>query len=87
MKVPSTIAIKLNKAVEKAVKQVQPWVFEQSIETGADGNAMAGSLNVLFDQRTNKSFAFGLWDPKEIIYRVGRLQLNMIRSIYNKHTT
>lgn len=81
MKAPSTIAIKLNKAAEKAVKQGHPWVFEQSIEKGAEGNADAGSLCVLFDQRTNKPFAFGLWDPKEIIrikiiFRGGRLQLN-----------
>ena len=81
MKAPSTIAIKLNKAAEKAVKQGHPWVFEQSIEKGGEGNADAGSLCVLFDQRTNKPFAFGLWDPKEIIrikiiFIGGRLQLN-----------
>lgn len=81
MKVPSTIAIKLNKAAEKAVKQGHPWVFEQSIEKGPDNNPTAGSLCVLFDQRTNKPFAFGLWDPKEIIrikiiFQGSRLQLN-----------
>lgn len=67
MKAPATLAIKLNKAGERAVKQGHPWVFEQSIEKGPDGKAMAGSLCILFDQRTNKPFAFGLWDPEEII--------------------
>ncbi len=81
MKVPATIAIKLNKAAEKAVKQGHPWVFEQSIIKGPSKNAQAGSLCVLFDQRTNKPFAFGLWDPEEvirikIIFRAGRLQLS-----------
>ena len=81
MKVPATIAIKLNKTAERAVKQGHPWVFEQSIEKGPDGDALAGSLCVIFDQRTNKPFAFGLWDPEEIIrikiiFRANRLQLN-----------
>ncbi len=81
MKVPATLAIKLNKAAEKAVKQGHPWVFEQSIIKGPSKNAQAGSLCVLFDQRTNKPFAFGLWDPEEvirikIIFRAGRLQLS-----------
>jgi 23S rRNA (cytosine1962-C5)-methyltransferase len=35
MKIP-TIAIKLNKAGERAVKQGHPWVFEQSIEKAPD---------------------------------------------------
>ncbi len=81
MKAPSTLAIKLNPAAQRAVKLGHPWVFEKSIEKGSDGNAPAGSLCVLFDQRTNKPFAFGLWDPAEIIrikiiYRGARLQLN-----------
>lgn len=81
MKVPATIAIKLNKAGERAVKQGHPWVFEQSIEKGPENDALAGNLCVIFDQRTNKPFAFGLWDPEEIIrikiiFKGGRLQLN-----------
>ena len=81
MKVPATIAIKLNKAAERAVKQGHPWVFEQSIEKGPDREALAGSLCVIFDQRYNKPIAFGLWDPEEIIrikiiFQGGRLQLN-----------
>lgn len=60
------IAIKLNKAGERAVKQGHPWVFEQSIEKGPQ-SAPSGSLCILFDQRTNQPFAFGLWDENEII--------------------
>ncbi|WP_034256061.1 class I SAM-dependent rRNA methyltransferase [Arenibacter latericius] len=80
MKVPATIAIKLTKVAERAVKQGHPWVFEQSIDKGPAGTAIPGSLCVLFDHRTNKPFAFGLWDPREIIrikiiYRGTRLQL------------
>ena len=81
MKIPSKIAIKLRKSAEKAVKQGHPWVFEQSIEKGPTKDEAAGSLCILFDQRTNKPFAFGLWDPDEIIrikvfYLGARLQLN-----------
>ncbi len=81
MKVPSIIAVKLNKSAERAVKKGHPWVFEQSIEKGPDSKEAAGSLCVLFDQRTNKPFAFGLWDPEEIIrikiiFQGARLQLN-----------
>ena len=80
MKIP-TLAIKLNKAGERAIKQGHPWVFEQSIEKAPNKNAVAGSLCVIFDQRNNKPIAFGLWDPKEIIrikiiFQGSRLQLN-----------
>ncbi|RFC53349.1 class I SAM-dependent rRNA methyltransferase [Brumimicrobium aurantiacum] len=80
MKIP-TLAIKLNKAGERAVKQGHPWIFENSIEKGPKDTAIAGSLCVIFDQRYNKPIAFGLWDPEEII-RIklillgNRLQLN-----------
>lgn len=77
----STIAIKLNRPAEIAVKKGHPWVFENSIEKGASKEKPAGSLCVLFDSRTNKPFAFGLWDPEEIIrikiiFRGNRLKLN-----------
>lgn len=77
----STIAIKLNRPAEIAVKKGHPWVFENSIEKGTSEEKPAGSLCVLFDNRTNKPFAFGLWDPEEIIRikiisRGSRLKLN-----------
>lgn len=78
---PSTIAIKLNKAGERAVKQGHPWVFENSITKGPSKPSASGSLCVLFDRRTDKPFAFGLWDAQEIIrikiiYQGERLRLN-----------
>lgn len=67
MKIPETIAVKLSRPGERAVKQGHPWVFEESIEKGPSEPAPAGSLCVLFDRRTNRPYAFGLWDPGEII--------------------
>lgn len=83
MNVPGTIAIKLNKAAEKAVKLGHPWIFEQSIEKGGNVNDVSGSLCVIFDQRTNRPFAFGLWDADEIIrikiiYKGSRLKLDEV---------
>lgn len=63
----SRIAIKLNKAGERAVKKGHPWIFEQSIVKGNEPQNETGALCIIFDQRTNKPFAFGLWDPEEII--------------------
>ena len=81
MNILSTLAIKITKAAERAVKQGHPWVFEQSILKGPEVAAEPGSLCVLFDHKTNKAFAFGLWDPDEIvrikiIYVGRRLLLN-----------
>lgn len=75
-----SLAIKLNKAGERAIKQGHPWVFEQSIEKGPK-SAPSGSLCVLFDQRTNQPFAFGLWDENEtirikIIHRGSKINFN-----------
>jgi len=67
MNTPETIAIKLTQPGERAVKQGHPWVFDQSIEKGPVNTAAVGSLCVLFDRRTNRPYAFGLWDPGEII--------------------
>lgn len=64
---PSIIAIKVSKAAERAVKQGHPWVFEKSIVKASPADQEAGSLCILFDQKTNRPFAFGLWDPSEII--------------------
>ena len=67
MQIPGTLAIKLAKAAETAVKKGHPWVFEQSIEKGPADAQPPGSLCVLFGQRSNKPFAFGLWDPAEVV--------------------
>lgn len=67
MKKPATLAIKLSKIAEKQVKSGHPWVFESSIEKPVDSENDAGSLCVIFDRHTNRPFAFGLWDPDEVI--------------------
>lgn len=67
MDIPATIAIKINRHAQKAVKEGHPWVYERSVVKSPKDTSPPGSLCVLFDQRTNKPFAFGLWDPGEVI--------------------
>lgn len=56
------LAVKLRPKAEKLVKQGHPWVFEDSIaKLNKQGNA--GDIAVLFDQRKDKVFAIGLYDP------------------------
>ena len=56
------LAVKLKLKAEKLVKQGHPWVFEDSIsKLNKQGNA--GDIAVLFDQRKDKVFAIGLYDP------------------------
>lgn len=59
---PASLAIKLRPAAEKIVKQGHPWIFSQSIEK-INKQGKAGDLAVLFDQRNNKVFGIGLYDP------------------------
>lgn len=62
MSQPVSIAIKLRPAAEKIVKQGHPWIFSESIEK-INKEGKAGDLAVLFDQRNNKVFGIGLYDP------------------------
>ncbi|WP_299681485.1 class I SAM-dependent rRNA methyltransferase [uncultured Dokdonia sp.] len=56
------LAIKLKPKAEKLVKQGHPWIFEDSIaKQNKAGNA--GDIAILFDQRKDKVFAIGLYDP------------------------
>ncbi len=56
------LAIKLTLRAEKLVKQGHPWVFENSIsKQSKDGKA--GDLAILFDNRSDKVYAIGLYDP------------------------
>ena len=56
------IAIKLKSNAEKFVKQGHPWVFEDSIAK-QNKEGKAGDIAILFDQRKDKVFAVGLYDP------------------------
>lgn len=56
------LAIKLTTKAEKLVKQGHPWVFEKSIvKISKEGKP--GDLAILFDNRSDKVFAVGLYDP------------------------
>lgn len=56
------LAIKLTSNAEKLVKKGHPWVFENSIvKISKEGKS--GDLVILFDNRADKVFAIGLYDP------------------------
>ena len=56
------LAVKLKPAAEKLVKQGHPWVFSNSIHK-INKAGRAGDLAILFDQRKDKVFGVGLYDP------------------------
>ena len=58
----SQIAVKVSSRVETLIKKGHPWVFEDSI-VKQNKAGKAGDRCVLFDQRRNKVFAIGLYDP------------------------
>lgn len=59
---PISLAIKLKPTAEKLVKQGHPWIFSESIEK-INKPGTAGDVAILFDQRNNKVFGIGLYDP------------------------
>lgn len=59
---PSQIAIKVSLKAERLIKKGHPWIFEDSI-IKLNKQGKPGDLCVLFDQRRNKIFAIGLYDP------------------------
>ena len=73
------IAIKLKPAAERMVKKGHPWVFENSI-TKQSGEAKAGDLAIIYDNKKNKFLACGLYDPKSPI-RIKLLQYHKPSSI------
>lgn len=56
------LAIKLKPKAEKLVKQGHPWIFEDSIAK-QNKEGKPGDIAILFDQRKDKVFAIGLYDP------------------------
>ncbi|WP_313111835.1 class I SAM-dependent rRNA methyltransferase [Aequorivita sediminis] len=59
---PISLAIKLKPTAEKLVKQGHPWIFSESIEK-INKTGKPGDIAILFDQRSNKVFGIGLYDP------------------------
>lgn len=56
------LAIHLKSTAEKLVKQGHPWVFEESISK-ISKEGKAGDITILFDNRRDRVFAIGLYDP------------------------
>lgn len=56
------LAVHLKPKAEKLVKQGHPWIFEDSIAT-INKEGKAGDIAILFDNRRDKVFAVGLYDP------------------------
>lgn len=61
MEAPKRLAVKLNSKAERSVKQGHPWVFSDSILKIKEGGK-TGDLAILFDSKTDKAFAIGLFD-------------------------
>src|SRR5690606_30537160 len=59
---PKTLAVKLHLKAEKLIKKGHPWVFSESIEK-INKEGQAGDIAILFDQRQNKVYGVGLYDP------------------------
>lgn len=89
---PNRLAVKLRPAGERSVKQGHPWIFSESIDK-INKEAKAGDLAILFDQRRNKPFAIGLYDPYspiriKVIHTEGAIKIdtrffeNKIRKAY-----
>lgn len=66
MRTPISLAVKLKPAAEKIVKKGHPWIFSDSIEK-INKEGKAGDIAILFDQRNNKVFGIGLYDPQSPI--------------------
>jgi len=80
MSTPKRLAVKLKSTAEIAVKKGHPWVFSNSIER-INKEGKAGDLAIIFDQRRNRPFAFGLFDPHspiriKIIYNEGPIEID-----------
>ncbi len=60
------LAAKLHAPAERQIKKGHPWVFANSIEKlTPDGND--GDIVILFDRKSNKVYAVGLYDPNSVI--------------------
>jgi len=73
------IAVKLKPSAERMTKKGHPWVFSDSIiKQNEKGNC--GDIVVVFNSKTNKFLACGLYDPKSSI-RIKMLQFHVSKEI------
>ncbi len=56
------LAVHLTSKAQKLVKQGHPWIFENSI-VKINKKGKSGDVAILFDNRTDKVFGLGLYDP------------------------
>jgi len=76
---PERIAIKVNKVAERMIRKQHPWVFESAI-TKQSKDGKAGDLAMIYDQKSNKLMAIGLYDPDSPI-RIKLLQFKQKANI------
>jgi len=56
------MAVKVKPAAERAIRQQHPWIYEGAIvKQNVEGDA--GSLAIIFSQKTNSLIGIGLYDP------------------------
>ena len=60
------IAVKLNKAAQRSVKQGHPWIFHESIAK-ASPEPVTGDLAVIYDNHTDKLIGLGYFDLESAI--------------------
>ena len=77
---PQRIAVKLKSAAERMIRKGHPWVFNESI-TKESAAPNSGDLAIIYDHRTNKLLAIGLFDCEspiriKIIHFGGGAQIN-----------
>lgn len=80
MNTPNRLAVKLKNIAEVNVKKGHPWIFSNSIER-INKEGKAGDIVILFDQRKNKPFAVGLFDPYspiriKVLYNQGPVKID-----------
>lgn len=67
------IAVKLKSAAERKLRHGHPWIFEGSITKESEVPS-SGDLAIIYDHRTNKLIALGLYDSESPI-RIKVIQL------------
>ena len=77
---PQRIAVKLKSAAERMIRKGHPWVFNESI-TKESTAPKSGDLAIIYDHRTNKLLAIGLFDCEspiriKIVHFGGGAQIN-----------
>ncbi|OAB77977.1 class I SAM-dependent rRNA methyltransferase [Cochleicola gelatinilyticus] len=77
---PQRLAIKLNVAGERSVRNGHPWIFSESIEK-INKEAHSGDVAIIFSHSKNKPIGVGLYDPDspirlKMLHSGGGAQIN-----------